>query len=474
MNYDFVADVGVDGGVVRLDGDTTRSLRLAPEHFLHTEFTAHVSDADRYYVTDLLFNVHQGQQVSKHSVSMLDGKGFESPFTLDVSPIFERGIYAYTRIGAKKVDPLEIADETFSNGNQQIAVFEDTVYDMIERGEAGSMSLFSVDDSDLDSVSERGDALAAALMDSQLDESKIARLNDRTTAVLHDASTSAEEITAVANERLGPDNQVTSFSVNLDDDTIDSQTKQSMLGGFLAAASTKGISLGKGTFSLSDAVTRAETAIVETPTPPPEIRLAAQVANPENQIGVASVPELTHPWSKPSGSDTAQGQGGGDALLASVIRRHLESIARAKPEDIPVVVPIDAASLLMIEPSDWDAYDVMVMPVGLRTLDPASQVKVAQNLSSQYVMVDVVDLTHSPAVFAELAKAEALSFLRVDAGLLAKSTEDERAAFLAVTRVCAERGIFVLLSRADLSLAHTLLGSLETVFLSKGKLGGDD
>lgn len=474
MNYDFVADVGIDGGVIRLDGDTTRSLHLAREHFLNTEFTAHVSDVDRYYVTDLLFNVHQGQKVSQHSIAMLDGKGFESPFTLDVSPIFEGGVYSYTRIGAKKIDPLEIAEETFTSGNQQIAVFEDTVFDMIERGEGGSMSLFSVDDSDLDSVTERGDALAAALMDSQTDESKIARLNDRTTAVLHDASTSADEIAAVANERLGPENQVTSFSVNLDDPTVDKATQQSLLGGFLAAAATQGVSLGEGVFSLADAVAHAENALAEAPTPAPKIRLAAQVANPENQIGIAVVPELAHPWSKSSQTSEGGNPEAGNALLSSVIQRHLRSIAEAKPEDIPVVVPIDAASLLMIEQSNWDQYDVMVMPVGLRRLDPAQQARVAHTLAGQYVMVDVVDLTYCPTVFTELAQAEALSFLRVDAGLLANSTDDERAAFLAMTRVCAERGIFVLLSRADVDLAQTLLGSIESVFLSKGKLGGED
>ncbi len=463
MAYDFIADIGVDGGVLKLKGETTRAFGVAPEHFLHSEFINHVAEAERLFVSDLLFDVQQGQDRVQETVTLLNGTGQETRFTLEIGPVFRNGTYAFTRIGAKKLDPFDGGAGAGSAYSQGLSALEDTLFTMIDKGETGRLSLFSVG-ADATDAAGQGAALHALLTEEWEEPGQVARLNDRTTALIHDATVDPGELAANLSTRMGPGAAVQSFSIDLGQEDADGAAPHATIQGVLAAAAISGMALGEGLYTPAEAAERATETVTAAPArSPTPIAIAGRIDDPDVEIGIAVAPELTHDWTRRAGA--------GDRLTASVVNARLRAISNAKPAEVAVVVPIDAGSLLMIGGADWDRYDLMAMPLNLRALDSARRLRIAELLSKQYVMADVADLAACPEVFAALARADALSFLRADTRLLTGADDNQRAAFLSVIQTCAERGIYLWLSGADAATARDLLGSLDTVFLSTRRIG---
>jgi len=455
--FDFVANVSVDGQVVQLEGDAWSLLETDNRQVLDREFLDFVADRDRQVVSDILFDVEPGQAPLRFDVTLVSATGKESHATIFAAPVFDAGRYRFTRLAAKRKDPLAINSASDAEAfNDVMETFEHKLQAAIDSNQAAVMSIFSVEGADAVATSQAGDRLQAVLTERSGGE--VCRISDSSAVVLHDDKTSADTISgAIADDMKGHGN-LSSYSLELSDDTVDAASRMEMATGVLAAAAQPGVKLAPGTQKLSDGYEQARgqvTAAIAGAAP--AISFAAQWGAADTRIGLADVPELLRRWN-------GGGKQGG-AMLQDIVRSHLEAVARVKPDGIPVCVPIHAASLMFLEKAEWDGFDLMVMPVGLRELDEELQQDAATLLSTQYVMVDIADLAHCPAVLAQLISAEALSFLRVDMQKVSGLSTAELDSFKQVYDFCSARGIYVLVSRVDPSRIESLIERAKVIFL---------
>ena len=465
MSFDFVANIATDGTVSHIDGETWNLLGMAPHDLINENFLDVVAEHDRFLLSDMLFNVKPGQKQAQAKVSFMSRDGVESPATLYLQPVFERGIFRHVRLAAALYDPLALDDgPSAQDFEEQTAVFQDTLYEMIDGGTAGQMSVFSANGGGIGTDKQAGDRLHALISAKPEAQGRVHRLSESSTALLHDGDVEELDIHAEIHDAMEPFGGVSEYSVDLSDDSIDATEKADLVAGVLAAASQPGVALPDGKHSLKGAYQEARTAVAEAIAnkPPPEIHFSVQMKAREVQIGMADVPELMTVFT-PNPENRNE-------LIEDVLRAHLDAVAKAKPDNVPVCVPINAASLLQLERAEWDLFDLMVMPVGLKKLDPSAQKLIAQRLSSQYVMADVADLAHSPTFFADLVAAEALSFLRIEADILANADTEERDTFLSVVDICSDRGIYILLSDLDERLASFAEGKADQIFVPEEDL----
>ena len=464
MSFDFVAHIGSDGTVSHIEGDTWNALGVAPHDVIHTNFLDYVVEHDRFLLSDMLFNVTPGQQKAQTKATFVNQDGGENDVILYTAPIFERGIFRYTRLAAVIDDPLALDNvPSIQDFEEETAVFQDTLYDMIGNGSAGQMSVFSANGAGEGTESQAGDRLHALISSKESSEGRVCRLSETSTALLHDGDAVDLDYHNEIRDAMAPFGGVSEYSVDLADESIDADEKADLIAGVMTAASQPGITLGAGKHGLRDAYQEAREAVAENiAKTPPEITFSVQMKSRDIQVGMADVPELMKVWT-PNPENK-------NALIEDVIRAHLQAIANVKPENVPVCVPINAASLLQLEKAEWDLFDLMVMPVGLFKLNQPAQKQIAERLSSQYVMADVADLAHSPTFFAELVGAEALSFLRVDADLLANADAEERNSFLGVVEICSQRGIYILLSELDDRLSDLTEGKADQIFVPEKDL----
>ncbi len=465
MNFDFFVHIATDGTVSHIDGDTWNLLGMAPHDLINENFLDVVAEHDRFLLNDMLFNVKPGQKQATAKVGFVSRDGVQSQATLYILPVFERGIFRYTRLAAALYDPLALDEGPDAEDfEEETSVFQDTLYDMIDGGTAGQMSVFSANGGGIGTEKQAGDRLHALISSKQETQGKVHRLSENSTALLHDGDVEELDIHAEIHDAMEPFGGVSEYSVDLSDETIDVTEKADLVAGVLAAASQPGVALPDGKHSLQGAYQEARTAVADAiaKKPPPEIRFSVQMKARDVQIGMADIPELMTVYT-PNPENRNE-------LIEDVLRAHLDAVAKAKPDAIPVCVPINAASLLQLERAEWDLFDLMVMPVGLKKLDPSAQKLIAQRLSSQYVMADVADLAHSPTFFADLVAAEALSFLRIEADMLANADAKERDMFLNVVDICSERGIYILLSDLDKRLASFAEGIADQIFVPEKDL----
>lgn len=462
MIFDFVANVSVDGQIIHLEGETWPLLEVDNLQVLSAEFLDFVAASDRQVVSDILFDVVPGQKPLQRDITLLSNSGKETSATLFAAPVFEGNRYLFTRLAAKRNDPLAL--DTMSEAadfNELMNPFERKLQDAIESEQAAMMSIFSVDGLDAFTTSQAGDKLHALL--AQRSDGEVCRISDGRSVFLHDEQVSADDIGGVIAGDLEAYGGLSSYSLELSDDTQDVATRMEMASGVLAAASQSGVDLGTGTHRLSEAYEHARgqvTAAIAGAVP--KISFAVQWGNADTRIGLADVPELLRRWNG--------GGNQGGPMLQEIVRSHLEAVARVKPEGIPVCVPIHAASLMFLEKAEWDGFDLMVMPVGLRELDEELQQDAATLLSTQYVMVDIADLVHCPAVLAQLISAEALSFLRVDMQKDSSLSTAELDSFKQVYDFCSARGIYVLVSRVDPGRIENLIERAKVIFLPESYL----
>ncbi|WP_425407470.1 hypothetical protein [Hwanghaeella sp.] len=457
MIFDFVANVSVDGQVIQLEGETWSLLEADGPQVLNREFLDFVADRDRQVVSDILFDVEQGQAPLRFEVTLVSSSGKESDATVFAAPIFEGGRYKFTRLAAKRKDPLTINSMADSDAfNEVMESFENKLQAAIDSNQAAVMSIFSVESGDAVSTAQAGDRLHALL--SERSDGEVCRISDGSSVVLHDDKTSAGDIGGAIADGMEGHGDLSTYSLDLADDTLDAASRMEMASGVLAAAAQPGVNLGSGTHKLSDGYEMARgqvTAAIAGAVP--KISIAVQWGAPDTRIGMADVPELLRRWN-------GGGKQGGP-MLQDIVRSHLEAVTRAKPEDIPVCVPIHAASLMFLDKAEWDQFDLMVMPVGLRELDEELQQDAANLLSTQYVMVDISDLVYCPAVLAQLLSAEALSFLRVDMQKTSALSDAELDSFREVYDFCSKRGIYVLVSRVDPNRIENLIERAKVIFL---------
>lgn len=462
MIFDFVANIAVDGKVAQLEGDTWPILETDNQEFLSKEFLDYVADDDRQLVSDILFDVKPGQEPMRIDVTMVSATGKSIPTTLFAAPVFDGGQYKFTRLAAKRIDPLAIdsvsAAEAF---NDVMDGFEQKLQAAIESDQAAVMSIFSVEGGDAVATAQAGDRLHALLAEKS--EGEVCRISDGSSVVLHDETVSADKIGGAIADDMAGHGELSTYSLELSDDTLDAHSRLEMASGVLAAAAQPGVKLGSGSHTLNEGYTQARGQVTAAIAGvDPVIGFAGQWGAKDTKIGVADVPELLRRWN-------GGGKNGG-AMLQDIVRSHLEAVARCKPDGIPVCVPIHAASLMFLDKAEWDRFDLMVMPVGLRELDEELQQDAATLLSTQYVMVDIADLVHCPAVLAQLISAEALSFLRVDMQKVSGLSEAELNSFKQVYDFCSTRGIYVLVSRVDPKRIEELIERARVIFLPENYL----
>ena len=457
MIFDFVANVSVDGQVIQLEGDTWSLLEADNQHVLNTEFLDFVADRDRQLVSDILFDVEPGQDPLRFDATLMSSTGKENPVTIFAAPVFDGGRYKFTRIAAKRIDPLAIHSVSDAEAfNQVMESFEHKLQAAIESDQAAVMSIFSVEGADAVATAQAGDRLHALLTENS--DGEVCRISDSSAVVLHDEKVCAGDIEGAIAGGMKGHGSLSTYSLELSDDTLDATSRLEMASGVLAAAAQPGVKLGSGSHKLADGYEQARgqvTAAIAGATP--KITFAAQWDARDTKIGMAEVPELLRRWN-------GGGKQGGP-MLHDIVRSHLDAVARVKPDGVPVCVPIHAASLMFLEKAEWDNFDLMVMPVGLRELDEDLQSDAATLLSSQYVMVDIADLVYCPAVLAQLISAEALSFLRVDMTKVSGLSEAELDTFKQVYDFCSSRGIYVLVSRVDPTRIENLIERAKVIFL---------
>lgn len=466
MIFDFVANVSVDGKIIQLEGDTWPTLEVDNQQALSKEFLDFVAEQDRQFVTNLLFDIQPNQEPVRFDIHLLSITGAEIPTTVIAAPIFEGGRYKFTRLAAKRIDPLAISSISEAEAfNEVMDSFEQKLQAAIETDQAAVMSIFSVEGEDAVSTAQAGDRMHALLSESS--DGEVCRISDGKSVVLHDEKVSAGEIGKGIAGGMEGYGEMSAFSLELSDDSVSTADRLEMASGVLAAAAQPGMKLGAGTHKLIEGYEQARnqvTAAIAGATP--KIGFAVQWDDRDTKIGIADVPELLRRW-------TGGGKDGG-AMLQDIVRSHLEAVTRAKPDGVPVCVPIHAASLMFLNKAEWDQFDLMVMPVGLRELDEELQKDAATLLSTQYVMVDIADLVYCPAVLAQLISAEALSFMRVDMQKTSGLSDTELESFRQVYDFCSKRGIYVLVGRVDPKRIQDLIERAEVIFLPETYLQAEN
>lgn len=462
MIFDFVANVSVDGKVIHLEGDAWPLLETDNRRILSKEFLDFVADGDRRIVSDILFDVVPGQEPVRFDVTLISSTGKECPATIFAAPVFDGSRYKFTRLAAKRIDPLAInAISDAEAFNQVMDSFERKLQAAVESDQAAVMSIFSVEAGDAVATARAGDRLHALLAGRS--DGEVCRISDGSSVVLHDETVKADDIGGAIAGGMQGHGDLSTYSLELSDDSLDPTSRLEMASGVLAAAAQPGVKLGSGTHKLSQGYEEARGQVTAAIAgAKPSISFAAQWDAPDTKIGMADIPELLRRWN-------GGGRRGGP-MLQDILRSHLEAVARVKPEGIPVCVPIHAASLMFLDQAEWDRFDLMVMPVGLRELDEELQRDAATLLSTQYVMVDIADLVYCPAVLAQLISAEALSFLRVDMLKVSGLSEAELDSFKQVYDFCSSRGIYVLVSRVDPKRIENLIERAKVIFLPEAYL----
>ncbi len=457
--FEFVANVAPNGEIIDLDGDPWALLKQTGKQILKTAFLDYVSDQDQPFVSEMLFDVRPNQDPVRFDATMMDSSGREWPTTMFAAPVFDGSFFNFTRVAIKRVDPLAINAISDAEAFNEVMVgFEQKLQSAIESDAASTMSIFSVESGDPLDGSKAGDRLHTMLEEKSDPDSQVCRISETSAAVLHDEKADMAGMEESIANGMGGLGSVSTFSLELGDDSLDVESRLEMATGVLAAAAQPGVKLGSGTHKLSDAYDRTREAVTAAiADAKPGIGYFIHRGDAGTKVGVADVPELLRRWN-------GGGKQGG-AMLQDIVRSHLEAVARAKPEGIPVCVPIHAASLMFLDKAEWDKFDLMVMPIGLKELDEDLQNDAAALLSSQYVMVDIGDLVYCPAILAGLISAEALSFLCVDMEKNSSLSESELDSFKKVYDFCSDRGIYVLITRVEPTRIKDLLERAEVVFL---------
>ena len=329
--------------------------------------------------------------------------------------------------------------------------FQKKTLDFLACEKAAGLSVFTANGGGIGSAGQAGDRLFASLCYNFPQDGHLYRLSQTSTAVLHAATPECAGQCAEILDEMDPFGGAVQCRLDLIEDDTSRADKIALIGRLLTSAGQTESVTRSGTIARTSPGT--ETDANQT-----RIDVAARAGSPEDRIGIAHTPDLvgltTSTPMEPS------------KLIAGLLRQRLRTIADAKPDHMPVYVPLNAAILFQLEPKDWKEQALAVLPVGFRALASDLQERAADQLSQLPVMADVADLAFCPAVFTRLLSARALSHLRVDTVRMDANGGRDREALLKIVEICAGRGIHVLLNAFDKRLSDVTANKPGRIFVS--------
>lgn len=430
MQYDFIADLDKSGLCTRLEGDVKEALGGAVHRFINRPFMEYVLPEARSEMSETLKMVLGNAVPIRIGVSLIGGDGSERPFLLDVVAVSKNDKVLGLRVGGARrhiedgIDSHKMAEGLHN--------FRDSIAASLSADDERVLTIYQVD------PKQMGELAGGSGND-------VVHLNDRTAAVVHENSDAA------AKAKSG-------FSIRLATAEVgDDGEAMAMIDGMLAAAAMPEFTLQEGMQSLSEAYDDTIEAVADMKAAPPPIRYAAMRGDAENQLGICDYAELLAPHEG--------GSGAGSKLIETVVRNRLSQTAGAREPGVPVCVPIHAASLLLLEDADWAAFDLMVMPKGLKHLQPDNQIAVTKRLLEQQVMADIRDMAAVPEVFGELFQAKALTRLYVDPQVFFDCQPVERMAFWRLVADCAKRDVYAAFDGGSAVMISAMTSGFDTVYV---------
>ncbi len=430
MRYDFIADLDKSGTCTRLEGDVKEALGGAVHRFINRPFMEYVLPEARSEMSETLKMVLSNAVPIRIGVTLMGGDGTERPFLLDVVAISRNEKVLGLRVGGARrhidsgVDSHKMAEGLHS--------FRDSIASSLSGDDERVLTIYKIDPRAMGE-------LAGGTGDG------VVHLNERTAAVVHENSEAA------AKAKPG-------FSIRLATGGVDdSGEAMAMIDGVLAAAAMEEFTLKEGMLSLTEAYDDTIEAVAEMKAVPPPIRYAAMRGDAENRLGLCDYAELLAPHEG--------GKGAGSKLIETVVRNRLSQTASAKDPGVDVCVPIHAASLLLLEDADWAAFDLMVMPKGLKHLSPENQRAVTSRLVTQKVMADIRDMAAVPEVFGELFQKKALTRLYVDPRVFFDCQPVERMSFWRLVADCAKRDVYAAFDGDSAVMLSAMTSGFDTVYV---------
>jgi len=430
VQYDFIADLDKSGTCKRLEGNVKDALGGAVHRFVNRPFMEYVVPEARAEMTETLKMVQGNAVPIRIGVTLIGGDGSERPFMLDVVAVSKKEKVTGLRIGgARRRIESGLDSHKMAEGLHN---FRDTIAGSLSADDERVLTIYEIDHSQIGELAgDTGDG--------------VVHLNENTAAVLHENSDAA------ARAKPG-------FSIKLaTKDVGDSGEAMAMIDGMLAAAAMPEFTLQEGMRSLTDAYDDTIEAVAEMKAAPPPIRYASMRGDADNKLGICDYAELLAPHEG--------GSGAGSKLIETVVRNRLSQTASARKEGVPVCVPIHAASLLLLDDADWAAFDLMVMPKGLKHLPPESQLAVTKRLTEQQVMADIRDMAAVPGVFGELFQAKALTRLYVDPQVFFDCQPVERMAFWRLVADCAKRDVYAAFDGDSAVMISAMTSGFDTVYV---------
>lgn len=438
MQYDFIADLDKSGVCTRLEGDVTGSLGGAVHRFINRPFMEYVLPEARAEMSETLKMVLGNAVPIRIGVTLMGGDGSERPFMLDVVAVSKKEKVTGLRIGATRRH-IESGVDSHKQA-EGLHNFRDSIANSLSADDERVLTIFEIDPSQVGGLAgEAGDG--------------VVHLNERTAAVVHENSDAA------AKAKPG-------FSIKLATNEVgDSGEAMAMIDGMLAAAAMPEYKVEEGTRSLTEAYDDTVEAVAEMKSAPPPIRYAAMRGDPENRLGICDYAELLAPHEG--------GTGAGSKLIETVVKNRLSQTAEAREQGVDVCVPIHAASLLLLEDADWAAFDLMVMPKGLKYLSEENQLAVTRRLTEQKVMADIRDMAAVPAVFGELFQVKALTRLYVDPQVFFDCQPAERMAFWRLVADCGKRDVYAAFDGDSAVMISAMTSGFDTVYVFGDAVEGD-
>lgn len=430
MQYDFIADLDKSGICTRLEGDVKEALGGAMHRFINRPFMEYVLPEARAEMAETLKMVLGNAVPIRIGVTLMGGDGTERPFLLDVVAVSKQDKVLGLRIGgARRYTESGLDSHAMAEG---LHSFRDSIASSLSDSDERVLTIYQIDPKAMGELAGGSGG-------------GVVHLNERTAAVVHENSEAA------AKAKQG-------YSIRLaTGDVGDTGEAMAMIDGVLAAAAMEEFTLKEGTLSLTEAYDDTIEAVAEMKSAPPPIRYAAMRGDPENRLGLCDYAELLAPHEG--------GKGAGSKLIETVVRSRLSQTAAAKEPGVDVCVPIHAASLLLLEDADWAAFDLMVMPKGLKHLPKENQLTVTKRLLNQKVMADIRDMAAVPEVFGELFQAKALTRLYVDPRVFFDCQPAERMSFWRLVADCAKRDVFAAFDGDSAVMLSAMTSGFETVYV---------